>query len=79
MNKITLPETDTKEMAEIDWSRDNVTICKLVCGMNSWPMAYTFYEGEPVKIISAEKCDDKEQENGYRIFNIIHFAGTIRM
>lgn len=53
-----------KEMAEIDWSRDNVTICKLVCGMNSWPMAYTFYEGEPVKIISAEKCDDKEQENG---------------
>ena len=53
-----------KEMAEIDWSRDNVTICKLVCGMNSWPMAYTFYKGETVKIISAEKCDDKEQGCG---------------
>lgn len=53
-----------KEMAMIDWKRTNEEICSLICGMNSWPMAYTFYKGEPVKIISAEICSDKEEGNG---------------
>ena len=46
-----------KEMAEISWSAPAEKISNLICGMNSWPMAYTYYGGEPVKIISAEITD----------------------
>lgn len=65
-NSITpVPQDDTKatyaamikkEEALIDWSKDSTTICNLVRGMNSWPMAYTYYKGDPVKIISSSEC-----------------------
>lgn len=42
-----------KEEGLINWSADGKTIHNLVRGMNSWPMAYTYYKGEAVKIISA--------------------------
>lgn len=42
-----------KEDGLIDWTKDCHTICNLVRGMNSWPMAHTYYMGEAVKIISA--------------------------
>ncbi|MBQ7751915.1 MAG: methionyl-tRNA formyltransferase [Clostridia bacterium] len=45
----------TKEMAHIDWSKPTDEISKLICGMNSRPMAYSFYKDEQVKIISAVK------------------------
>ncbi len=45
----------TKEMAHIDWSLSTDKISKHICGMNSWPMAYTLYKEEPVKIIKATK------------------------
>ncbi len=45
----------TKEMAHIDWSKDTNTVSKLICGMNSWPMAYSLYNGEVMKVISAKK------------------------
>ncbi len=44
-----------KEMAHIDWTKTTDEISKLICGMNSWPMAYSLLEGEAVKIISARK------------------------
>ena len=31
----------SKEMGKIDWSKDKRTISKLICAMNSWPLAYT--------------------------------------
>ena len=45
----------TKEMAHINWNEKTDKISKLICGMNSWPMAYSIYKGEPMKIISAIK------------------------
>lgn len=55
----------SKEMAEIDWSKGKREISKLVCGMNSWPLAYTEYKGECVKIISAKISDENpDGENG---------------
>ncbi len=47
-----------KEMGNIDWAASADKICNLVRGMNSWPMAYTYYNGEPVKIISALPSDN---------------------
>lgn len=62
----------SKEEAEIDWSKSAREISKLICGMNSWPIAYTHYGTETMKIYSATvsekeytgecgevKCSDK--------------------
>ena len=46
-----------KEMALIDWAKSAAEIKNLVYGMNSWPLAYTFYKGEPLKIITASVID----------------------
>ncbi len=39
-----------KAQAEIDWSRPASEIKNLVRGMNSWPLAYTYYKGGRMKI-----------------------------
>ena len=54
----------SKELARIDWTKDMKTISKLICGMNSWPYAFSEYNGEPVKIIEAYKCSDANGKAG---------------
>ena len=54
----------TKEMAHIDWNETTDKISKLICGMNSWPLAYSFYDDDAVKIISATKGGACKGENG---------------
>ena len=44
----------TKEMAKIDWNRPARDVSKWICGMNSWPVAYSSYKGEILKIYRAE-------------------------
>lgn len=46
-----------KEEAETDWTKPAHEVLNHIRGMNSWPMAYTYYEGEPVKIISASAAE----------------------
>ena len=43
----------SKEMALIDWSKPAREIIKLICGMNSWPVAHTKYLGEVMKVYRA--------------------------
>lgn len=50
----------TKEMGNIDWEDSAEKISKLICGMNSWPLAYTYYKGEMMKVISARKAESGE-------------------
>lgn len=50
----------SKEMGKIDWTKDMKTISKLICGMNSWPLAYTEYNSEAVKVIEAYKGEEKK-------------------
>lgn len=54
----------TKETAHIDWSESTDRISKLICGMNSRPMAYSLYNGEPMKIVTARKGGTVSGENG---------------
>ena len=55
----------SKEMAKIDWNKTKNVISKFICGMNAWPMAYTMYQNEIVKVIEARKCDETlNGENG---------------
>lgn len=47
----------TKEMGRIDWSRDAVSIERLVRGLNPWPSAYTKLKGKTMKIWECEVVD----------------------
>ena len=47
-----------KSLGKIDWSMDAVSIERLVRGLNSWPSAYTFYEGKSLKLWN---CDVLEE------------------
>lgn len=53
----TYAEKIGREDGKIDWSKSASEISKLICGMNSWPLAYTSYKGEVLKIAEAVKCD----------------------
>ncbi len=47
-----------KDEARIDWSNSAREISKLVCGMNPAPFAYTYYKGEPIKIVAGEYTEN---------------------
>ena len=48
-----------KETGIIDWNKSVKEISKLICGLNSWPLANTIYKGEPLKIVTAQITDGK--------------------
>lgn len=48
----------TREMGRIDFSRDALSIERLVHGMNPWPSAYTFYRGKQLKIWEAVALEE---------------------
>ena len=42
-----------KEMGQIDWNKEAVVLERLVRGMNSWPSAYTHFNGKTLKVWEA--------------------------
>lgn len=44
----------TKELGNIDWTKPAVEIERLVRGLNSWPSAYTEWDGQVMKIWAAQ-------------------------
>lgn len=53
----TYAEKITKETSKIDWACNSSEISKLICAMSPFPGAVTEYNGEMLKIYSAEKTD----------------------
>ena len=43
-----------KSMGRIDWTKDAAYIERLVRGLNSWPSAYTSYQGKTIKIWNSD-------------------------
>ena len=43
-----------KEMGLIDWKKEAVVLERLVRGMNSWPSAYTHFNGKTLKVWESE-------------------------
>ena len=43
-----------KKLGNIDWSKDAVSIERLIRGLNPWPSAYTDWEGKVMKIWEAQ-------------------------
>lgn len=50
-----------KEMGLIDWSRDAVSIERLIRGLNPWPSAYTHLDGKTLKIWMADAIEDVDE------------------
>ena len=51
-----------KSIGEIDWNKSAVEIERMVRGLNSWPSAFTRYNGKTLKIWESE-VSDRETEN----------------
>lgn len=49
----------TKDMGRIDFSKDALSIERLIHGMDPWPSAYTFFQGRQLKIWDAVAEDEK--------------------
>lgn len=49
----------TKDMAQIDWKKSAEQVSKLICGMNPWPVAFTRYNGETLKIFKGIVSDEE--------------------
>lgn len=59
-----------KSLGKIDWSRDAVSIERLVRGLNSWPGTYTLYQGKNVKIWSCDVLDEDTQATPGTIISV---------
>lgn len=79
-----------KQMGYIDWSLKAIEIERLIRGLNSWPSAYTYYQGKQLKIWDAtvieENCKVKhEVQNGEIVtvskeyFDVATGEGSLRI
>jgi methionyl-tRNA formyltransferase len=48
-----------KDLANINWNKGSKEIHNLVRGLNPWPIAYTNYKGERMKIYETEALEEK--------------------
>lgn len=51
-----------KKMGNIDWSCPAVKIERLIRGLNSWPSAYTYWNGKVMKIWEADVVEGEKKE-----------------
>lgn len=54
----------TKAMGEMDWSRQALLLERQVRGLNSWPGAYTFWNGKQLKIWEADVVEEGIKAGG---------------
>lgn len=59
-----------KEMAQIDWNNKANDIHNLIRGLNPWPIAYTTYNGDKMKIFESKVIDDKKYDIYGKILNV---------
>lgn len=48
-----------KNMGDIDWSMDAISIERLIRGLNPWPSAYTEWDGRVIKLWDADVVDQE--------------------
>lgn len=59
-----------RETGVIDWTKSAKEISKLICGMNSWPLASTTYNGGTLKIAEARVCADTSDKAAGTILSL---------
>lgn len=65
-----------KSLGLIDWTKDAVSIDRLVRGLNSWPSAYTYYNKKSLKIWESEPVEE-EADGGQKPGETGRKAGRI--
>lgn len=60
----------SRETGIIDWNKSANEISKLICGMNSWPLASTKYKDGTLKIVSAKVCSDNSDKEPGTILSL---------
>ncbi len=53
----------TKELGEIDFTKDAGVIRNLIRGLNPWPSAYTTFDNKMLKIWNAQKASEEEEKD----------------
>lgn len=61
-----------KHMAKIDWNASASEIEMFIRGLNPWPVAYTYYEGNSMKIYEAEVIKKDISEEPGTILSVNH-------
>jgi len=59
-----------KDLANINWNKSSIEIHNLVRGLNPWPIAYTDYKGERMKIYETESLDEKNSKEPGTIIDV---------
>lgn len=59
-----------KETGVIDWTKSAREISKLICGLNSWPLASTRYKGETLKIVTATVSEENSDKAAGTILSL---------
>ena len=66
-----------KEMGRVDWKDSSVIIERYVRGLNSWPSAYTSYNGRMLKIWGSHVAeDDRDKESNVTPGTVIRSDDT---
>ena len=59
-----------KNIAKIDWNKSSKEIHNLVRGLNPWPIAYTNYKDERMKIFETEHFEEKSSKEPGTIIDV---------
>lgn len=59
-----------KNIAKIDWNKSSKEIHNLVRGLNPWPIAYTNYKDERMKIFETEHLEEKASKEPGTIIDV---------
>lgn len=59
-----------KKLAVIDWNNSAENIHNLIRGLNPWPIAFTTYEGQKMKIFKSKVLDDKKYKEVGKIIKV---------
>ncbi len=54
----------SKETGHIDWTKSGQEVLNLIRGTNPWPMAFSLYEGVPMKLIAGSVSEQKGSAPG---------------
>ena len=54
----------SKDMADLDWNEQADVLHNRIRGMNPWPVAYTFYKGQMLKIYSSFVAGNRDGQPG---------------
>jgi methionyl-tRNA formyltransferase len=59
-----------KDLANINWNKSSKEVHNLVRGLNPWPIAYTNYKGERMKIYETEAIEEETSAEPGRILDV---------